>query len=189
MIARTPTRRFPVACLCAGLSLAAAEANPYEYPSVERGFKPERSFEVGEIDQINLFNGGLSVTIPIGPRYSVGAALSYGLTLTYTSQVWDYISAEAPQFDPPQVTQAWPVRGANAGLGWRLSLGEYWDQTVNGPGRCGDCYISPSGARHLFYPTLHPDLADDGPTLYTRDGTFLRLRVISGGREIDFPDG
>lgn len=188
MVRPAKVQHFPTACLVAVLGLAATAVHAYEYPSVERGFKPERSFEVGDIDQVHLFNGGLTVTIPIGQRYTVGGELSYGLTLTYTSQIWDYISAHYPPADDTQ-TQAHPVRGANAGLGWRLSLGEYWDQNVTGPGRCGDCYIAPDGARHPFYTTLHPDLMDDGTTLYTRDGTYLRMRIIGGGREVDFPNG
>lgn len=175
-----------------GVSFAAGSGSvgAYELPSIERGLKPERYFQNGDIDRINLLNGGLTLAIPIGPTYSVGlgAELSYRLMLTYSSQVWDYIGVlQQPPF-PPLATQAWPGRVANAGLGWRLSLGDYWDSTYVGPGRCSDCYISPDGAQHPFYDTLHPDVADDSSdTLYTRDGTYLRLHRAA--REIDFPNG
>jgi len=156
---------------------------------VERGFKPERAFQVGDIDNIRIFNGGLEVAIPIGGRYPIRGGFSYGLSLSYSSQPWDYIQHDPPPPAGGPYTQAWPVRGANAGLGWRLSLGEFLDGMVIGIGTCQFCYIDPSGARHQFYQTLHPDLPDDGPTRYTRDGTYLRLRQIAGGWEIDFPNG
>lgn len=167
--------------------LLRAQGN--EFPSVERGFKPERAFQLGDVDNIRLFNGGLELSIPIGPRYPVGGELSYGLTLSYSSQVWDYQSAPPPPFQNGDVTRASPVRGANAGLGWRLSLGEFSETSFSGPATCSNCYISPDGGRHLFYETLHPGQPDDGPTKYTRDGTYLRLRTLSSGWEIDFPHG
>lgn len=174
--------------------LLAPISDAYEYPAVERGFKPERVFQVGEIDQVQLFNGGLSVTIPIGQSYPVGlgSELSYGLTLVYGSHLWDHGSVQAPTWSSePYYIHASPVRGTNAGFGWRLSLGEFWyDTTVFGPQRCDNCYVSPAGARHRFYQTLFPDVPDDSTsTMYTRDGSLLRLRTITGGREIDFPNG
>jgi hypothetical protein len=60
-----------------------------EVPTIEKGFKPERAFQVGEIDNIRLLNGGLEIAIPLGIRYPVGGAgLSYGFTLHYSSQLW-----------------------------------------------------------------------------------------------------
>ena len=192
MFNRHPVRSsLPLALL--GILLLAPATGAYEYPAVERGFKPERVFQVGDIDHVKLFNGGLSVTIPIGQSYPVGlgSELSYALTLVYGSQLWDYSSAQAPYPNEHLIyTQAYPVRATNAGFGWRLSLGEFWDGSYFGSGRCANCYVSPDGARHLFYQTLFPDIPDDSTsTMYTRDGTFLRLRTITGGREIDFPNG
>jgi RHS repeat-associated protein len=155
---------------------------------VEHGIKPERAVFVGDVDSIRLFNGALSIAIPIGQRYRVGPQLSYALTLTYDTQIWDYRGAGG-QAGGPVYTQAHPVRGTNAGFGWRLSLGEYWDETSTGPGSCPRCYIAPDGTRHQFYNSLHPDEPDDGVTKYTVDGTYLRLRTVGDEHEIDFPNG
>lgn len=173
------------------LSLVGVPARAQEFTTIERGFKPERAFQVGQIDDINLFNGGLTLSVPIGQPYPVGLGgeLTYSLTLHYSHQVWDYITNTAPPGWPTaQVNQAWPAKTSNAGLGWRLSLGEYWDNTVVGVGACSECYVSPDGAQHKFYQDLHPDVPDgSSDTLYTRDSTYLRLR--RSAREIDFPNG
>lgn len=168
------------------LMIARCPASAYEYPSVEHGVKPERAFFFGDIDQVRLFNGGLSVSIPIGQRFRVGPELEYGFTLTYDSQIWDYVGAVSGS---STVTQAWPVRGANAGFGWRLSLGEFSDQNTVGPGTCSNCYIAADGARHQFNDILHPGVNDDGVTDYANDSTYLRLRTVGGVHEIDFPNG
>src|SRR5215218_4554735 len=89
------------------------------FPSQERGFQAEKAFHVGDFDTVNLFNGNLVLTIPIGGSYPVSGGLAYGLTLAYNSNVWDF-----QQDDVNVYTQALPNRRSNAGLGWRLSMGE-----------------------------------------------------------------
>src|SRR5262249_12724934 len=93
-----------------------------------------------------------------------------------------------------------PGRCSNAGLGWRVSLGAIT------PAACVSSddlqtsayatYEAPDGSQHPFYKTLHPgDPADPGDSLqaqnvlYTRDGSYLRLKKIGAESEIEFPDG
>lgn len=173
----------------AGLLVAfVAAAN--DWPMVEKGFKPERAFSVGEIDNIRLLNGGLELAIPLGIRYPVGeAGLSYGFTLHYGSQLWEYTQNFIPQTGEYR-TAAYPVGGSNAGFGWRLSLGEFWPTANVSAGRfCGMCYVDPSGARHRFTDRLHHDIAGQAGRWFSTDGTFLRLRQVTGGWEIEFPSG
>jgi len=41
-------------------------------------------------------------------------------------------------------------------------------------------YISPDGAYHPFYATLHPDIAEpEDNVYYTRDGTYYRLQQVN----------
>ena len=61
------------------------------HPNVEGGVAVEKAFHVGEIDHINLFNGSLTVTLPLGLAYPVGNHLSYGLTLVYNSNPWFFV--------------------------------------------------------------------------------------------------
>ena len=51
---------------------------------LERGFAAGKAYQVGDIDSINLFNGGLGLQIQLGKPYNVGEAFSYSLALTYS---------------------------------------------------------------------------------------------------------
>ena len=46
------------------LSLATARADVH--PNTAPGFPVEQSFHVGDVDSVNLFNGALTLTIPLG---------------------------------------------------------------------------------------------------------------------------
>jgi RHS repeat-associated protein len=160
---------------------ALVPARAQEHPNVAKGFNPSASFAVGDVDNVNLFNGNLVITIPLGQRYPVNGGLSYGLTLVYNSQVW-----EQQQYDT--LVQSIPARTNNAGLGWMVSMGRF-----NPPEFLGDLdtfrntYMSPDGARHAFYPTLHEGEAATAGIEYSRDGSYLRY--IAASRTVEFPDG
>ena len=54
------------------------------------GFRPNHAFESGQFgENIDILNGGLNLTVPIGPSYQVSSRLGHGLTLQYSSKVWD----------------------------------------------------------------------------------------------------
>jgi YD repeat-containing protein len=170
------------------LLFVCASAAFAQEPMEDRGFHPGRVYSVHGIDSVNQFNGNLNVRIPLGKTRSVSDKLSYQFVLTYNSKVWRH------HINTNGEVEGTPLQ-FNAGLGWHLSLGQL--------SRNGDpdsdmqtgrwTYKSPDGAVHQFYANLH----DDGgsalaPTMYTRDGTYLRLRQIDTldrRREIDFPDG
>lgn len=51
---------------------------------------------VGDIDRVNLFNGNVTVTVPLA-SYDVGAHLSYSFTLVYNSSgAWRRAPAAHP---------------------------------------------------------------------------------------------
>src|SRR5437870_13305886 len=62
----------------------AAEVEPKD----EKGFTPDRAYHIGDIDSVNVFNGNLVITLPVGSTYPVGGKFSYGMTLSYNSSVW-----------------------------------------------------------------------------------------------------
>jgi len=64
------------------VSLLAALPALAQHPNLERGVAADKVYQFGNIDQINLFNGNLSLTIPIGGDRPVSERLSYGLTLS-----------------------------------------------------------------------------------------------------------
>src|SRR5258708_9505061 len=104
--------RATLILLSAGIFLAAS-VSAQQFPSLERGFAPNKYFSFGDIDSINTFNGNLSLQIPIGPAYPVNGGFAYRLSLVYNSKVWDYELVGASN-------RAVPNRDSNAGMGWTL---------------------------------------------------------------------
>jgi hypothetical protein len=212
----TPIRTAALAALMIGSGVVALAQ---DHPNLERGFFADQAYQLSNIDSVNLYNGNLTLTIPIGQTYHVGGNLSYGLTLYYNSTVWDFQQRQfyppnpgggcalPPQSDPVWLTVANPVKGVNAGLGWTLSLG-----ALDGPYGQSDSpswiYTSPDGGKHAFFSTLH-DFAETAQhrttapcspsapcnVYYTRDNTYLRLVAIVDscgkvlGGDVEFPDG
>ena len=149
--------------VCLALMFIAAPALAQLHPVLERGFAPDKIYRVGDVDSVNPFNGNLIVSLPLGPTYPVGGDLKYGLTLTYNSMLWDYYMApddthplcdskgpEAP-IDPPGENDcvnlvAEPTPLTNAGLGWRLSLGDLLAQGQPGNTVPTWLYVAPDGS-------------------------------------------
>ncbi|HEY4590957.1 MAG TPA: hypothetical protein VIJ61_01035, partial [Thermoanaerobaculia bacterium] len=173
------------------------------HPNTAGGFPVDQSFHVGDIDNVNLFNGALTVTIPIGPSYPVNGGFSYSLKLVSNSSPWFFQSVHSPNpktGEDTVYTQANPNPCSNAGLGWRVSLGRF-NPPCQSPDANnvlpGPVYQDEMGTDHVFYPTLHAGDPEDAAISgvsdveYTRDGSYLRLKVyVTGGvREVEFPDG
>lgn len=186
------------------LLVFAGSASAQQSQNDDRGVAPGKAYQQGELDTVNLFNGTLNLAIPVGQTYHAGGQLSYGLTLSYAANAWEFASEETTNtaYTPPLVqTNNWsyPSHNANAGFGWRLSFGSL--DTSNG---FVGGYIAPDGSEHAFHPKLHPN--DSGESVYsapsgtdpesvayTNDGTYLRRRkritssVVT--YEISFPNG
>jgi RHS repeat-associated protein len=134
---------------------------------------------------VSPFSGGLGIAIPIGQTYSVSPQLSYGLTLVYNGNLWDF----SP--DPSDATKiaAKPSRSSEAGWGWSLSLGR-----LIPPGHADNpgsrwVYVGPSGDTHYFWATLHEGESAVGSWRYTRDGSYLRMYSNGSDRRVYFPNG
>jgi RHS repeat-associated protein len=179
--------------LCGALLAAAAGAQ--EHPNLARGFESGKQYDFGSVDSVNLFTGGLSLTLPIGNSYPVNGALSYSLSLVYHSNVWDY-QIRRDAFENPFV-QASPRESANAGMGWHLSLGRFYYPQSPGNNTGKWVYMGPDGGRHSFYATLHEGETAVANVCYTRDASYLRLTGVGAcntntttlAAEIEFPDG
>lgn len=187
--------RRALVIVCATV-LAGLPAGAQENPQQERGFDPEKLYQSGEIDHVDLAGAQVQVTIPIGPRYPVSERLSFGLTAVHTSRVWDFIGGTGA------TSRAVPNRLSNAGMSWRVTLGELYapGHPLNPSNLRTDAwvYLSPDSGFHEFWSRLHDqDQEDSGDTqsvqrtLYSRDGSYLRLRRPTSGttHRIDFPDG
>jgi RHS repeat-associated protein len=70
-----------------------AQSDGYVATSNGRGLAPENSFQVGDIDTINLANGALNLRIPLysrkGRGMSVGGVLNYSSKVWYQEPLWD----------------------------------------------------------------------------------------------------
>ena len=179
--------------LVIALTFAPAAMAQMEQGTIERGFQPGKLYQFGDLDAVNVFNGNLIIRLPIGPTYPLNGNLSYGLTLSYNSKIWDLSDGE-------NGVRAKPSARSNAGSGWLLGMGRfipYDDPTVT---NSEDVYEAPDGGDHRFEAgrasdtdtgcvTTPVETAPDRCPTYTFDGTGLRLRYLVNVREIDFPDG
>ncbi|HSL84883.1 MAG TPA: RHS repeat-associated core domain-containing protein [Thermoanaerobaculia bacterium] len=112
----------------------------------------------------------------MGDAYPAGGGLSYQLGLVYSGNVWDYeLVRDVTGYD---YLKAVPRRLSNAGLGWRVSLGEL-DMG----------YLSPDGAAHPFSSSLHSGGPSATGFSYTIDSTYLRYNTNVSPRVLEFPDG
>lgn len=165
--------------------LAGAVPAHAQHPNVARGFSPSGMFDVGGLDVVNGFNGNLVITIPIGLKYPVGGLMgSYSFSLVYNSNVWKHVIV--PEGGGIEATDAISDPVANAGLGWRFSLGRVgtgfgisgFEAPVNNE---QDDYYAPDGSeRYLFG-------APGDPAWFSTDGSYLRF--LTATQELDFPDG
>ena len=166
---------------------AAASLFADEHPNDARGFAADKVYDVHDVDTVNMFNGNLTIRIPLGPSFRANALISYQYALYYNSHVWRFDEIDLPETH----YQASPRKPYNAGLGWSLSFGR-----LTGPNSSADgtrfTFESPDGAEHLFSNAQHGGGAPPlwTQTGYTQDGTYLRMRYVNDReRHIDFPDG
>ncbi|NJL73583.1 MAG: hypothetical protein HC888_19710 [Candidatus Competibacteraceae bacterium] len=107
-------------------------SDPYG-PARARGEISVTGSTDNNIDSINLLNGGLNLSIPIGQSYPAGGALSYALHLHYNSHVEDIRSRHGVRPETPEEPATYAVHlpnaASNAGLGWSLHMGRLLDST------------------------------------------------------------
>lgn len=63
--------------LALALLLSALPAAADPHPNNQGGVDVNQVLQVGNLDNINLFNGALTVTIPLGISYPDGGKMSY----------------------------------------------------------------------------------------------------------------
>lgn len=157
------------------------------HPNLERGLSVGKAYQIGDVESVNLYNGILSIAIPLGQKYSAGGDLSYSFVLRYSSNVWNHNPVTFVwDCDPPpqigteltvtQTTLQQLENGLNAGIGWSLDFG-----TLQYSGIASDSwtYVSPDGSTHPFHRTMHEGETEVADYRYTRDGSFMRLVASS----------
>jgi YD repeat-containing protein len=148
-------------------------------PARAHGFNADKVYQFGDVDSINIFNGGVVIPIALGQQYRVSDGLSYGLSVVYNGNMWDYTQRcyfpDATFSYTICKNEAYPSRFSNAGAGFLVTLGELLEPTTEWNQANTDAkwiYVSPDGARHAI------------------GSGFERLRLIGLTiAEVDFPDG
>jgi len=184
------------------LLLLVVPAAIAQHPATERGFKADAVYQFNGFDSVNLFNGNLILTVPLGPSYPVSAGLSYGFVLRYAGDIWTATEICAGK-DGDQCRVPFDMRDDNIAPGWRLTFGELVEPKTSGEFSVAASmwkYRTPDGSEHLFFRTLHdPKCAGavttdcdpiDTAVRYTRDGSYLRMKDINATTKlVEFPDG
>jgi len=163
--------------LVATLCVLTTSAGAQQYPSQARGLGAQVAYQGGQVGRVNLFNGGLTIPLAIGQRYGVGPALSYGITLVYTSNIWDHelqtctTASGTERYYLPDIDT-----NANAGAGWRIQLGN-----LIPPGGPGGRWrlLGSDGSESGLYPDLHPGHGGQNEVFFSNNGTYQRLRLSS----------
>ncbi len=191
-------RRFFVAAAVVSL-VVVTSLHGQQTPNAAPGFRAEGVYDFNGLDDVALFNGALSVTLPLGLEYPAGGGYSYQFSLRYHSTLWESYVYSSPCPSPSKCPVEFRPKSTNdAGLGWRLALPRLippggWNQTT------AWIYISADGGEHTFYNTLHAsDVDDPGDSgfdqlvRYSRDGSYLRFKRASanaGQITIELPGG
>jgi hypothetical protein len=185
-------RLFPALAL----SLACVlNVHAQTHPNLEKGFAADKMYQFGDIDHVNVFNGNLTLTIPVGGTTPVTDHLSLPLTLVYNTKLWSAKEKSHGVGDQASRSLFYtPERRANAGFGWTLTPGRLIDpsETDINNDTFRFIYMSPDGSDRLFYGTLHERVPAEPSTngvLYSRDGTYLRLSPGGAGQILESPDG
>ena len=173
--------------ILAAIAAAGTLRAQQQFPTLERGLQAEKLYHFAGIDNVNVFNGNLTIVLPIGLPYPVDGGLQYQLALSYNSNLWDRENfSDISGFN--QKKSATPARRSNAGMGWILGYGNYVPKSDPDNNSFDDVYGTPDGGDHRF-----DKWTDSEPNVkYTTDGSNLRLRTLPLAPTlawIDFPDG
>ena len=98
---------------------AVAQSGPDNDPAQAQGYV-QNHFHHTSFDSINLYNGQLTIPIPIGPAYQIGPNLAFQATLTYNTRL-----TEPGHPTDENNPNYFPLVGDPAiGLGWTFSAGK-----------------------------------------------------------------
>ena len=105
------------------LSFAQAPARP------DRGLTPLGTYAVSDIENINLSNGNVNLSIPLASLPPIaGGKLSYVLRAVYNSKMWDATKGEVQNEDPLQPPYVIDNLALSTLSGW--SIGERYQIAV-----------------------------------------------------------
>ncbi len=168
------------------LLFASLDIAAQNFPSQDAGTRGNSVYQTADLDSVDLFNGNLTLNVPLGQRYPVGPNLSHGLSLVYNAnRAWRTTETGCTTERHGDMIMDIPhPRDAVAGLGWQLRL-----PVLYSPGGGGDDVKNPErwvygdgdGTFRSFFPNLHPPMLPEGDVWYTNDGSYIRLQGVPSG--------
>ena len=90
----TIRKRLALALIAAAVLAINTGAFAQQSQNDDRGIVPGKTYQQGDLDTINLFNGNLNLSIPIGQTYRVGGQVAYGFTMQDNRQ-WTQFRTDA----------------------------------------------------------------------------------------------
>ncbi|MGH9869722.1 MAG: RHS repeat-associated core domain-containing protein [Candidatus Polarisedimenticolia bacterium] len=139
-------------------------------------------------EDIDLLNGGLNLSIPIGPNYKVSADVSLQLKLTYSSKLWVFEDSEDFYGGNKRHRSRSRLQGhGQAGLGFMLHMGRILTRANS-----VECdAFDPNKSRveeHVFEDSTGAVHTDQGPAYWrgSPDGSYTRF---NGTGSVQTPDG
>jgi len=190
-------RKSILLALLVFIPASASAEQPQVHPNLEKGFAADKMYQFNNVDNVNLFNGNLTFTIPLGGSIPASDRLATSMTLVYNSKLWDATQYRDGSMPAGQETRTWktPTARSNAGLGWMVSFGRMFEGATSNtdlndsdivPNDSSIHYESPDGADHVIHNTgLHSDSIGG---YYSRDGSYIRM-TDGNPRLIETPDG
>ncbi len=165
-----------ITCGLASISVFASSDNP----DTAGGSSEPTLYHSGDIDNINLFNGALGLTIPIGQMYTVDGGFSYKFQLFYSSDIWKLASkvcsdGGAEEFSEPKFSPG----GLQLGLGWRLSP---FPSLVSAGQQ--NTFVDSDGSSHAFRL-----VGENDTTSISQDGDYFRLKDLNATKLVEYPNG
>ena len=176
--------------------------------SADRGFTPGKSYTISDVENISRQSGNLMMKIPLGSLPTGRGGLSGGIGLQYNSKLWDMSTVEVERGELPQDGYTINSLIKSKEGGWKYGY-QYYLKTEHAVGvSCQESHflekiqmVLPDGGQHTMfvesggitgwddYSNVFPDGTDacGGPpitpgqtiSLFSTDGTFLRLEVIT----------
>jgi RHS repeat-associated protein len=159
----------------------------------ERGIKPNSSLLSGGIDDINLFNMTLNLSLPMASLPSGRGGSGFDLALKYDSHLYNlnYWSQTVPHENTFDLEVYRELSAATQYGGWNYNI-DNWG-LVQDSNDCDYARLSmsfPDGSRHIFHlqghendQGVHISYSGDGFFGIQRDGT-LTQRIDSNGTVI-----
>ncbi|HYV85095.1 MAG TPA: RHS repeat-associated core domain-containing protein [Patescibacteria group bacterium] len=153
------------------------------------GFQTNHYFDSGAFgENIDILNGGVGLTVPIGQRFQVNSRLGYQVMMSYSSKIWDSSNFNNPFF--AQNDQTVPYNEGPTGIGFSMHLGRiyvdsHYIDTCDFT-QFDSCWtrswvwVAPDGSQHEFF---HQDghKNPDGSSQVmpfgnvTTDNTFIKV--------------